>query len=286
MTLSANLFKTPKVIESLRFDFGMFGPYVPAVINVLSAIGIFILGWMLSRWASNAIKNRLANNVGLEVNATLRPIIASVVRYAILVATIYAALTIAGIPASSLLAVLGAAGLAIALAVQGTLSNIAAGIMLIFLKVFKVGEYIESPIADGTVLELGLFVTQIQRPDGVLTIIPNAQLWGAKVNNLSRHTIRRVDISIDIARDNDLEAALSLLVGELNASDLIAEPELTSVIISGFTPSAATIQARCWLQGATYRADGSTVRALLHKALISSGIKMPPPVPIVMPAIV
>ena len=266
--------QTPNPLTAI--DYSALLGYAPLAVNILSALGIFILGWIVSRWASKTINTRLSDHRGLEVSPTIRPLIVTTVRYAILLAALYAALTTAGIPASSLLAVLGAAGLAIALAVQGTLSNIAAGIMLIFLKVFKVGEYIEGPNAEGTVLELGLFTTQIKRPDGVRSIVPNAQIWGSRVNNFSRHSIRRVDIDIDIARDNDVEAAMAALDTKMRDQDVLTEPDLASVIISGFKPNAVTLQVRCWLHGANYRADCSLMRAALHKALQDGKFKLPP----------
>jgi len=126
--------------------------YAPVVSNIFTALGIFILGWILARWADRVVRKRLGNNKGLQADDTFRPLIAIIVRYAIVLAALYAALDIAGIGAASLLAVFGAAGLAIALAVQGTLSNVAAGLMLIFLRKIKVGEYIQTPDVEGTVL--------------------------------------------------------------------------------------------------------------------------------------
>ena len=249
---------------------------MPIVVNVLSGIGIFILGWILSRWAYRTILKRLGNEKGIQASETFRPLIATIVKYAILLGAIYAGLTQAGVAASSLLAVFGAAGLAIALAVQGTLSNIAAGVMLIFLRSMKVGEYIETPHVQGTVTEIGLFTTHMRRPDGVFVSVPNAQIWGSQITNYSRYDERRVDIDIEISRDNDLTEAVNTLEQLISDSPLVVNPELTSVAVLNTTPQTAVLQTRCWIHRTNYRADSSTLRVALHEALRAEGFKLPP----------
>ncbi|MCK5922644.1 MAG: mechanosensitive ion channel, partial [Methylococcales bacterium] len=137
----------------------------PLLVNILGAIGILLLGWIVSRWVASTVRRRLGDSKGLEVNDTMRPILALIAKYTIMLMALYAALKTVGIPPESLLAVFGAAGLAIALAVQGTLSNVAAGMMLIFLRAIKVGEYIQTPSFEGSVLEIGLFTTEIKDPN-------------------------------------------------------------------------------------------------------------------------
>ena len=249
--------------------------FIPVLINILSGIGIFIIGWILSRWAYATILKRLGNDKGLRASETFRPLIATVVKYAILLGAIYAGLTQAGVAASSLLAVFGAAGLAIALAVQGTLSNIAAGVMLIFLRSMKVGEYIETPDIAGTVLEVGLFTTHIKRPDGVFVTVPNAKIWGSQIANYSRFKTRRVDVDLELSRDNDLAAAVDIVRNTIDGLDIIASKESTNVSISGFSPTTATLKARCWLGTKNLGDDGSTLRMTLHEALRAKGVKFP-----------
>ncbi|NNC38264.1 MAG: mechanosensitive ion channel family protein [Acidimicrobiales bacterium] len=253
---------------------------MPIAVNLLSGFGIFILGWILSGWAYRTIMSRLGNERGLQVSATIRPLIATSVKYAILLGALYAGLTQAGVAASSLLAVFGAAGLAIALAVQGTLSNIAAGIMLIFLRSMKVGEFIETPNISGTVLEIGLFTTHIRRGDGVFVTVPNAQIWSSQITNYSRFDERRIDIDIAIARDNDLAAAIAVLEATIADHPLVVDPDLTNVTILNTTPHTVILQTRCWVARTSFRADSSTLRLVLHEALRSQGFKLPKTFPI------
>jgi small conductance mechanosensitive channel len=193
-----------------------------------------------------------------------------------MLAGIYAALTIAGIPASSLLAVFGAAGLAIALAVQGTLSNIAAGIMLIFLRALKVGEYIATPKVSGTILEIGLFTTQLKTSNGVLTVVPNAQIWASQIDNYSRFNTRRVDVVLEISRNNDLDKALLVLRGVLSEHALIINKDAAEAVLIGFTAHTAKLQARFWLPADGLRAHTSAVSLDLHRALHENGFALPP----------
>jgi len=250
--------------------------FTPIIIHIFAALAVLILGWIVAGWAERTVRRRLGNSKGLEVDDTIRPLLAMVVRYGVVLATMYAALQVSGFPAAPLLAVFGAAGLAIALAAQGTLSNVAAGLMLIFLRSIRVGEYIQTPGVEGSVLEIGLFTTEIKSPDGVFITAPNAQIWATQIKNYSRYKTRRVDINIDIARDNDLAAALDVLQTTLVGHDAVIAKDSAETIIAGFTATAATIQARCWLKAGNLRGDTSGVRLALHQALQVEGFKLPP----------
>ena len=256
--------------------------FTPIIIHIFAAITVLILGWIVAGWAERTVRRRLGNSKGLEVDDTIRPLLAMVVRYGVVLATMYAALQVSGFPAAPLLAVFGAAGLAIALAAQGTLSNVAAGLMLIFLRSIRVGEYIQTPNVEGTVLEIGLFTTEIRSPDGVFITAPNAQIWATQIKNFSRYKTRRVDINIDIARDNDLAAAVEILQKTLTTHDAVIAKDNAETAIAGFTQTAATIQMRCWFKSANLRADTSAVRLALHQALQVEGFKFPP-IPLVNP---
>ena len=248
----------------------------PVIKNVFVALGILIMGWIVARWADRVVRKRLGNAKGLQADDTFRPLIALMVRYAIILGALYAALEVAGVPPASLLAVFGAAGLAIALSVQGTLSNVAAGLMLIFLRSIRVGEYIQTSSVEGTVLEIGLFTTEIKSADGVFITVPNAKIWSSQVKNFSRYKTRRIDINIEIARDNDLAAALGVLQKTLAGHDLVIANDNAEVVIAGFTATTVNLQARCWLKSTNLRGNSSAVRLSLHEALQAERFKLPP----------
>jgi len=249
---------------------------LPVIKNIFVAFGILILGWIIARWADRIVRKRLGNAKGLQADDTFRPLIALLVRYTIILGALYAALETAGVAPASLLAVFGAAGLAIALSVQGTLSNVAAGLMLIFLRSIRVGEYILTSNVEGTVLEIGLFTTEIKSADGIFITVPNAQIWSSQIKNFSRYKTRRIDINIEIARDNDLAAALDVLQQTLVEHSLVIAKDSAEAIVAGFTATTVNLQARCWLKSTNLRGNSSTVRLALHEALQAEGFKLPP----------
>ncbi len=250
--------------------------FTPIFINIFAAIAVLIIGWVFAGWAERLVRRRLGNSKGLEVDDTIRPLLAMVVRYGVVLATMYAALKVSGFPAAPLLAVFGAAGLAIALAAQGTLANVAAGLMLIFLRSIRVGEYIQASSVEGTVLEIGLFTTEIKTSDGVFITAPNAQIWASQIKNYSRYKTRRIDIDIEIGRDNDLAQALAVLQKTLENHAMVIVPDKAETVIAGFTPTSVKLQARCWLKAADLRTSASSIRLALHETLQTKGFKLPP----------
>ncbi len=244
--------------------------------HAFGALAILFIGWVIAKWADRIVRTRLGNNKGLKADDTFRPLIATLVRYTIVLATLYTAFTFAGIPASSLLAVFGAAGLAIALAIQGTLANVASGLMLIFLRSLKVGEYIQTPDAEGTVLEIGLFTTEIKTSDGIFITIPNSAIWSKQIKNYSRYRARRIDVDLEVGRDNDLDKILGRLQNVLLKHDKVINTSSAAVVISGFTPGSVKLKARCWLKAGNLWSDASEVRLALHEALQKLDVKWPP----------
>ncbi|HHI88822.1 MAG TPA: mechanosensitive ion channel family protein [Hellea balneolensis] len=244
--------------------------------HMLMAVGVLIIGWILAKWADRMVRARLGNNKGLKADETFRPLIATFVRYAVLFAALYTAFTVAGIPSSSLLAAFGAAGLAIALAIQGTLANVASGLMLIFLRALKVGDYIETPDVEGTVLEIGLFTTGIKTSDGIFITVPNSAIWSKQIKNYSRYRARRIDIDLEVGRDNNLETILERLQNVLLEHEKVINTSSAAVVIAGFTPGAVKLKARCWLKADNLWGDASEVRLALHEALQKMNVEWPP----------
>lgn len=194
--------------------------------SVLVAIIVLVVGWIIanlvSRYAAALLTSRLHND------ATIAPLVGQAVRYAILFVTIIVVLGQFGVETASILAVLGAAGLAIALALQGTLSNIAAGIMLVFLRPFSVGDYIDADGIVGTVVEVGLFATQLRTIDGVYLFAPNSKLSNAKITNYSREQTRIVEAKVNVPRAADLQRVRESLGSVLKTdySDAGMNPEI------------------------------------------------------------
>ncbi|MHA1555145.1 MAG: mechanosensitive ion channel family protein [Alphaproteobacteria bacterium] len=243
--------------------------------NLVSAAVIFLVGWMLGGWAGRSVR-RMLERAG-RLDATVIPVISSIVRYAILIIVFVAALGRLGVPTTSVLAALGAAGLAIGLALQGTLSNIAAGIMLLWLRPFRVGDYIDAEGNAGTVREIGLFATQLDTYDGVYRFVPNSQLWNKAIYNYNRNPARMTNMEIGIGYGADIERARLLMLDLANEDERVAAEPAPSVFVNSLDDSAVTLRFRVWIGTTDY---WGTQRYLLEETkrrLDAAGIEIPFP---------
>ncbi|MEQ8664215.1 MAG: mechanosensitive ion channel [Rhodospirillales bacterium] len=213
-------------------------------LNIVGAIAILIIGWMVAGWVKRAVNKGLSRIERMD--ATLKPFISSAARYVILVFVIVGVLNQFGVETTSIIAVLGAAGLAIGLALQGTLSNVAAGVMLLLLRPFRTGEYVDAGSVSGTVKEIGLFSTEFTTPQGVCILAPNASLWGSAITNYSRNTTRRADVSVGIAYGDDIEAARKALMDLMTGDERINKDPAPVVLVTLLGDSSVNLQMRCW----------------------------------------
>ncbi len=244
-------------------------------LEIAAALAILVLGWWLAGRVQKLILRTLDRLPRMDT--TLKPFISSVARYAIIAITLVAVLARLGIQTTSIIAVLGAAGLAIGLALQGTLQNIAAGIMLLLLRPFKVGDYIDAGGIAGTVDEIGLFTTDMTTYDGVYRSVPNASLWNTSILNYSRLPTRRMDIPVGIAYEDDVEKAMTLLLDHLKQDNRVLNEPAPQVLVTGLGESSVDLSLRCWSE----RTDFWTLKFELNKNaklwLDTAGISIPFP---------
>ncbi|MGX7005200.1 mechanosensitive ion channel family protein [Caballeronia sp. KNU42] len=242
--------------------------------DILMAILILLVGWWVSNRVANAVKRALGRT---NADATFTPVMASLVQWAIRVVAIVAALGKFGVAAASILTVLGAAGLAIGLALQGTLQNIAAGLMLLLLRPFKVGDYIEGAGATaGTVNEIGLFSTRLTKSDGVVMFVPNSTIWANPVTNFTANDRRRVVLNVIIPDDQNIEESLASLHRIVDTDPRIIIDDKTKpwIAVSDYTDTGVKLNVAVW----TARTDYATVQADLLRQ-IKPGIKPAPQPP-------
>jgi small conductance mechanosensitive channel len=193
--------------------------------NLLIALLILCVGFFLAGRLAAVVARALG--VSARIDETVRGPLVAIVRYVVIVFTLLVALSQVGVQMTSLLAVLGAAGLAVGLALQGTLTNIAAGIMLLWLRPFRVGDYIETQLVSGTVREIGLFVCHLETFDGLFVFAPNSTLWNVWMRNHSRAASRMLAWSVTLPRTIDFDEARLLLVGAFpqdGGEDALSEP--------------------------------------------------------------
>ncbi|WDD91142.1 mechanosensitive ion channel family protein [Burkholderia sp. FERM BP-3421] len=215
-------------------------------ISLCTSLLILVVGWWISKRVGRWLNRVLTRQS--RVDDTLRPIIADVSVWSIRIVAIVGALSQLGIQTASIVAVLGAAGLAIGLALQGTMQNIAAGIMLLLLRPFKVGDYIDGGGGSvaGTVEEVSLFTTRLTKPDGICEYVPNSALWSNSIRNYTRNATRRLDLEVEVSMRDDVNRAIEALRALAARSEgVLADPE-PRVMVMRFDDSTAVLNVRVW----------------------------------------
>jgi small conductance mechanosensitive channel len=214
--------------------------------RLCAAALILVVGWWVARRAARSL-NRLLTRQS-RMDATLRPVICDMCLWSIRVVAIIGALSQLGIQTASIVAVLGAAGLAIGLALQGTMQNIAAGIMLLLLRPFKVGDYIDGGAGNvaGAVDEISLFTTRLTKADGICEYVPNSALWSNSIRNYSRNPTRRLDLEVEISVRDDVDQALAALRKLAAADPRALDNPAPQVMVARFDDSTAVLNIRVW----------------------------------------
>jgi small conductance mechanosensitive channel len=247
--------------------------------HFVTALAILMVGALVANWTQRALQRSLARL--LNIDPTVRLFLASMLRYAVLVLVIVAALTQIGVQTTSLLAVLGAAGLAIGLALQGTLSNIAAGLMLLWLRPFHLGDFIEmlGGVAGitGKVKEIGLFTCQLETFDGVFLFVPNSQLWNAALKNHTRNSGRLVSIVVALPASADLERARQALLEVAVKHPLVVEAPAPAVFIDNFAGGNFVLNLICWTTPPGVAAVQRAIIENARSALAALGPEFAPP---------
>jgi|TARA_B100001105_G_scaffold184619_1_gene149497 small conductance mechanosensitive channel len=219
-------------------------------LDIVGALLLLIAGWVVAGWIEKHT-GKVLKRID-RVDATLRSFVTNLVRYAILVLVMIAVFAQFGIQTTSIIAVLGAAGLAVGLALQGTLANIAAGVLLLFLRPFRVGESIDAGSIAGTVREIGLFSTELQTWDGIYLMVPNSQLASAAIQNYSRLPTRRLNLVIGISYTDDIDKALKVLSELLQNDERILDDPAHQVMVKELAESSVNINLRCWTNRENY----------------------------------
>jgi small conductance mechanosensitive channel len=243
--------------------------------SVIGAIVILILGFWFAGWAKRTTARGLDKVE--RIDDTLTPFLSSIVRYTILAFVLVAVLNQFGVQTTSIIAVLGAAGLAIGLALQGTLQNVAAGVMLLVLRPFKAGDFIDAGGQAGTVIEISLFTTELKTPDGIFKSVPNSSIWGAAITNFSRNPTRRIDFVASISYGDDLPKAMEVLKGIMDADARILKDPAPEVMTWAMAASSVDINMRCWVNVGDYWATLFDMRKTVKLGLEEAGFTIPFP---------
>lgn len=219
------------------------------LLQLVAAIVIFYLGRMVAGAVKRFIERAL---IGRSVDKAVVSFIASIIYAIIMIATVLMALSQMGVQTTSFIAILGAAGLAVGLALQGSLANFASGILIILFRPFKSGDFIDAGGISGTVDKIEIFQTIMKTPDNKKVIVPNAQITGGAITNFSAEAIRRVDLVIGISYDSDLRKAKQILQDILAQDSRVLKEPAAVVTVAALADSSVNFNVRPWVNSTDY----------------------------------
>ena len=246
-------------------------------INLLVALLILGIGWWVSSLLGGWV--RRASTRSPKIDPTIVPMFSTTVIWAVRIFTVIAVLARFGVQTASLIAVLGAAGLAVGLALQGTLQNIAAGIMLLILRPIRAGEYVAlSSGAEGTVAEVGLFLTRLVQGDGIHLTLPNSTVWNATITNYSRNKTRRLDIPVLVRYGDNLDEVVAKLQQIVNARPDALKDPAPQVKVFDYKETGVTVNVRVWADAGKYWDLRWGLYQEIRRSLQEAGFQVPIPV--------
>ncbi len=245
-------------------------------LKVLGAIVVLLIGLRIAGWLSNLVRKRA--QASDKIDDTLGSFFASIVKYIALTIVFITVLQVFGVQATSLVAVLGAATLAIGLALQGTLGNVAAGVMVIMFRPYKLGDFVDVAGASGTVTDVNLFTTVLNKVDGVHVIIPNGGAWGGTIVNYSLNPKRRVDLTFGIGYDDDIEKATQVILDVVQKDGrFISDPAEPWVRVVELNESSVDLQLRAWTMASDFWDARFATLKNVKVAFDQNGIEIPYP---------
>ena len=244
------------------------------LLNILAAAAIFFIGRWVARFVADLALKTMDK---AKLDHTLGRFVRNLLYVALLVFVIIAALSRLGVQTASFIAIVGAAGLAVGLALQGSLANFAAGVLLILFKPFKTGDYIEAGGSAGSVQEIHIFTTTLNTPDNCRVIVPNAQVTGGTIKNYTANETRRVDLVIGVSYEDDLRKAREVIEKVLKADErVLAEPEPVVAVLE-LADSSVNFVVRPWVKKADYWSAYFGITETVKVALEDNGLTIPFP---------
>jgi small conductance mechanosensitive channel len=247
---------------------------LPWGINIVMAVAIFVVGKFIVNVLVNVAKKLMGK---AKVDNILINFIASIIKTVLLLFVVIAALDQLGVDTTSMIALIGAAGLAIGLALQGTLQNLASGVMLIIFRPFSDGDFIEAAGVAGVVEEIGIFSITMRTGDNREIIIPNGEIYGGTITNNSRRETRRVDMVFGIGYDDDLLKAKDIIKKILSEDERILDDPAPAVVVGELADSSVNFNVRPWCKTSDYWGVYSDVHEKIKLTFDAEGISIPYP---------
>ncbi len=243
-------------------------------VSALGAVAVLLVG----SWVARRIRDGMRTALGRgSLDPTLVPFATSIVYWGLMAFVVIAVLGIFGVPTASFIAVVGAAGLAVGLALQGTLANFASGVMILTFRPFVIGNWVEVAGVSGTVKEIGIFSTILFSGDNVKIVVPNAQVYGQTLKNYSANDTRRVDLVIGVGYDDDLQVAQEAILTVLDADERILADPAPTVAVHELGDSSVDFVVRPWCRASDYWPLRWHLTRALKEGLETAGCSIPFP---------
>jgi len=243
-------------------------------INLIFALLVLLIGFKLVKLIVNLTqKSKWFQKLDINVQSFCSNFFSVLLKIIIVIMVV----EIIGVPSASLIAILGSAGIAVGLALQGGLSNIAGGVIIMFCRPFHVGDFINTPNGSGVVKDIGIYYTKLTTGDNQDVVIPNSVLTSNAVTNLSTHETRRLDFDFSVAYDTDIDLARKVLLATAQNNDLVLTDPAPAVFVSAHSESSLTMKLRVWCKAGDYWTVNFDMYEDVKKAFDQFDIKIPFP---------
>ncbi len=261
-----------KTSEAIEFLIAYAAEYAIAVVGV---IVILVVGFIAAGWVGRTVRKLL--NKSSKTDPLISNFVANIARYGVIAFTVIAALDQFGVETTSFVAIMGAAGLAIGLAFQGALGNLAAGVMILAFRPFKQGQFIEGGGVAGTVDSVSLFVTEMHTADNVHIIVPNGSLWNTAIKNFSHHPTRRCDFVLGIGYGSSHAEAMTALRALADADARVMQDPAPQIVVSNLGDSSVDITIRLWCASSDYWGLKFDYTQAMKEKMDEIGVEIPFP---------
>ncbi len=265
----------PSVTMAVTFLQGLAEKAAAFLPSVVGALIVLIVGlWVAGR--IKKITGKAMTRTG-RIDETLAGFLSSLIHYGLIALVLITTLGIFGVPTTSFAAIIGAAGLAIGLALQGTLGHVASGVMMLGFRPFDVGDYVEAAGVAGTVKSIGLFTTEMATPDNKKIIVPNGKIFDDVITNYAGYDTRRLDMVFGISYGDDIDKAMALIKSELDKEERIKSDPAPVIEVDNLGDSSVDIICRPWVNRADYFAVKWALTKAVKQRFDAEGVTIPFP---------
>ncbi len=229
---------------------GLIEKAVAFIPSVIGALAVLIVGlWIAGRIRKFAVRSMTRSG---KIDATLGGFLSSLIYYGLVALVVITTLGVFGVPTTSFAAIIGAAGLAIGLALQGTLGHVASGVMMLSFRPFDIGDFVEAAGVSGTVKQIGLFTTEIATPDNKMIIVPNGKIFEDVITNYAGYDTRRVDLVFGVSYSDDLDKAMAVIKAEVEKETRAKSTPEPVIAVDNLGGSSVDILCRVWVERSDY----------------------------------